>query len=121
MQWVTLFKKEVIENWRNKKWIWVPIVMMALCTMDLVSYYYLPEIINAVGGVPEGAVIEIPEMAPSEVITLGLEQLSMFGVIVIALISMGTIAGERSNGKIRRATCRKKGSMLDYWLICIIR
>src|SRR5690625_2539309 len=99
MQWVTLFKKEVIENWRNKKWIWVPIVMMALCTMDLVSYYYLPEIINAVGGVPEGAVIEIPEMAPSEVITLGLEQLSMFGVIVIALISMGTRSEERRVGK----------------------
>ena len=98
MQWVTLFKKEILENWRNKKWIWVPIVMMVICSMDLISYYFLPEIINAVGGVPEGAIIEIPDLAPSEVITLSLEQLSLFGVIVIALITMGTIAGERSSG-----------------------
>src|SRR5690625_2570125 len=98
MQWITLFKKEIVENWRNKKWIWVPIVMMVICSMDLISYYFLPEIINAVGGVPEGAVIEIPDLAPSEVITLSLEQLSLFGVIVIALITMGTIAGERTSG-----------------------
>lgn len=97
-QWLTLFNKEIIENWRNKKWIWVPIVMMLLTMMDPISYYYLPEIIDLAGGVPEGTIIEIPDLAPREVITMSLEQLSMFGVIVIALISMGTIAGERNSG-----------------------
>jgi len=97
-QWMTLFKKEMIENWRNKKWIWVPIVMMVICSMDLVTYYFLPEILDTVGGVPEGAIMEIPEFTPNEAILLSLEQLSMFGVIVIVLISMGTIAGERHSG-----------------------
>lgn len=98
MQWMTLFQKEMVEHWRNKKWIWVPIVIMLLTTMDPLSYYYLPEIIEFAGGVPEGAVIDIPELVPTEVMMMSLEQLSMFGVLIVALISMGTIAGERQRG-----------------------
>lgn len=98
MQWITLFNKEVLENWRNKKWIWVPIVMMLLTVMEPISYYYLPEIINVAGGVPEGAIIEIPKLAPFEVVMMSIEQLNIFGVLIIILISMGTIAGERQNG-----------------------
>ncbi len=98
MQWTTLFKKELIESWRNKKWIWVPMVMMLLTMMDPLSYYYLPELINLAGGVPEGSIIEIPNLVPSEVMMMSLEQLSMFGVLIIALFTMSTIAGERQNG-----------------------
>ncbi|MEI3606409.1 ABC transporter permease subunit [Pseudogracilibacillus sp. SE30717A] len=98
MQWITMFKKEVLESWRNKKWIWVPIVMMLLTMMDPISYYYLPEIINLAGGVPEGTIIEIPSLAPTEVVMMSLEQLSLFGVFIIVLTSMSTIAGERQNG-----------------------
>lgn len=98
MQWSTLFQKEIAENWHNKKWIWVPLVMVLLTIMDPISYYYLPEIINLAGGVPEGTVIEIPTLAAEEVVMMSLEQLSMFGVLIIALISMGTIAGERNSG-----------------------
>ena len=98
MQWSTLFNKEVLENWRNKKWIWVPIVMMLLTVMDPISYYYLPEIINVAGGVPDGTIIEIPKLAPTEVIMMSIEQLSLFGVLIIVLLSMSTIAGERQSG-----------------------
>src|SRR5690625_357528 len=98
MQWITLFQKEIKENWHNKKWIWVPLVLVLITIMDPLSYYYLPQIIDAVGGVPEGSVIEIPELVPDEVIMMSLAQLSMFGVMIVALISMGTIAGERKTG-----------------------
>src|SRR5699024_8541108 len=98
MQWLTLFQKEVLDNWENKKWIWVPLVFILLMMMDPLSYYYLPEIIEIAGGVPEGTVFEIPDLQAEEVIMMSLEQVSMFGVLVIALISMGTITSERKNG-----------------------
>src|SRR5690625_5067518 len=98
MQWVTFVQKEILENWRNKKWIWVPIVMMLLTIMEPISYYYLPEIIEMTGGVPEGTVIEIPTLTPYEVVEMSLGQLSMFGVLIVILISMGTIDGERQSG-----------------------
>lgn len=98
MQWRTLFQKEVHENWQNKKWIWVPLVMILLTIMDPLSYYYLPQLIDMVGGAPEGTVLEIPDLQPAEVMMMSLSQLSLFGVMIITLISMGTISGEKKSG-----------------------
>ena len=98
MQWTVLFQKELTENWRNRKWIWVPLVLMLLTIIDPISSYYLPQILEFAGGLPEGTVIEIPEPSPAEVVMMSLEQLSMFGVLIIVFMSMGTIAGERKSG-----------------------
>ncbi|WP_174615959.1 ABC transporter permease [Virgibacillus ihumii] len=98
MQWVTILQKELIENVRNIKWIWVPLVMILIASLDPVSSYYLPQIIEAVGGMPEGTEIQLPEFKPSDIVMMSLSQLSSIGVLVIALISMGTISGERRSG-----------------------
>jgi len=98
MQWMTLFRKEALENWRNYKWIWVPLVITLLTIMDPITTYYMPQIIDAVGGVPEGATFDIPIPSPSDAMMMSLGQLSSLGVLVIILISMGTISGERKNG-----------------------
>lgn len=98
MQWKALFHKEILENWRNKKWIWVPLVFILICIMDPISYYFLPEIMEMAGNVPEGMAFEIPEMTGAEIALISLEQLSLFGVLVVILIAMGTIASERNQG-----------------------
>ncbi|GAE95391.1 hypothetical protein JCM21714_4624 [Gracilibacillus boraciitolerans JCM 21714] len=95
MQWFTIFKKEILEDWRNFKWIWVPLVFIVICIMDPLSTYYLPQIIDAVGGMPEGAVFEVPAVQPEQAIMMSLAELSMFGVLVIVAISMAVIAGGR--------------------------
>ncbi|RKQ31393.1 ABC transporter permease [Oceanobacillus halophilus] len=98
MQWMTLFKKEMVENWRNKKWVWVPLVFILLAVMDPISNYYMADILGAVGGLPDGAVFEMPDFTPPEVVMMSLGQLSSLGVLIIVLISMGTISGEIKNG-----------------------
>lgn len=89
-----------MENWRNKKLVWVPLVIILLAIMDPITNYYLPQIMESVGGLPDGTTIELPNFAPSEVIMMSLGQFSSLGVLVIVLISMGTIAGERKSGVI---------------------
>lgn len=98
MQWMTLFQKELLENWRNKKWVWVPLVIILLSIMDPITTYYLPQIIDAVGSVPKGSVLELPDYEIHEVVLMSLSQLNSLGVLVIVLISMGTISGERKSG-----------------------
>lgn len=98
MQWMTLFKKEMLENWRNSKWIWFPLVIVLLAIMDPITTYYLPKIIEFSGGMPDGATFEMPMPEPPGVIMMSLGQFSSLGVLVIVLISMGTIAGERQSG-----------------------
>lgn len=96
-QFLVVFQKEILQQWRNKQLIWVPLVMILLAIMDPLSFYFLPEILNMTGGLPEGVVFEIPELAPTEAIIMGMEQLHLFGILIIILISMGTLAGERKS------------------------
>lgn len=97
-QWLTIYQKEMSQLWRNKQLIWVPLVLMIVAVIDLLSYYYLPEIIELSGGLPGDAVFEVPSIQPYEAIMMGLEQLSFIGALIIISISMGTIANERNNG-----------------------
>lgn len=95
---MTLFQKELLENWRNFKWIWVPLVTIVLAIMDPITNYFLPQIIETVGGVPEGAVIDLPMPSATDAMMMSLGQLNTLGVLIFVLISMGTISGERKSG-----------------------
>lgn len=99
MQWRILLKKEMIGSWRDKKWLWIPLVFILLTIMDPITTYYLPQILETVGGLPEDTVIEFPSITGVDAIMMSLAQLSSLGVLVIALVSMGTIAGERKSGE----------------------
>lgn len=98
MQWRTLFKKEMIGYWRDRKWIWIPLVFILLTIMDPITNYYLPQILETVGGLPEDAIFQLPEITAADAIMMSLSQLSSLGALIIALASMGTIAGERKSG-----------------------
>jgi ABC-2 type transport system permease protein len=97
-QWLTLFQKEILEMWRNFKWIWVPITFILLGVKEPLTSYYLPQIIKSFGGLPEGAVIDIPPPTAGAVLASGLSQYSTIGVLIIVLGTMGVIAGERKSG-----------------------
>jgi ABC-2 type transport system permease protein len=95
--WV-LFKKELMESARNFKWLWVPIVFIVLGLTEPLTAYYLPEILNSVGDLPEAAVIDIPPPSAGEVLMSTISQFNMIGVLVIVLGFMGIISSERKNG-----------------------
>ncbi|QED48268.1 ABC transporter permease [Cytobacillus dafuensis] len=97
-QWMVLFNKELVEMSRNFKWIWVPIVFILLAVKEPLTLHYMPQIIDALGGLPEGAVIEIPVPSASEVLIAILGQFNTLGVLIIVLTSMGIIAAERKSG-----------------------
>ncbi|WP_102028903.1 ABC transporter permease [Salirhabdus sp. Marseille-P4669] len=98
MQWSVIFKKEMLENARNIKWIWVPIVFFIFGIMDPITTYYLPKILESVGGLPEGAVVDIPMPIPAEAFFYSVSEIDSLGLLVIALIGMRLIAGEMKSG-----------------------
>ena len=65
--WFVLFKKECLEMVRNFKVIWVPLTFLFLAKLIPLTAYYMPKIIDALGGLPEGTVIEIPLPSPGRV------------------------------------------------------
>lgn len=97
-QLLTLLEKEIVEMARNFKLIWVPISFILLGVIDPLTTYYMPQILDSVGGLPEGAVIEIPVPSAAEVLITSMGEYQTIGVLIIALSLMGTIAGERKSG-----------------------
>ncbi|OCT11592.1 hypothetical protein A8709_06975 [Paenibacillus pectinilyticus] len=96
-QWMTLYRKEMLEMSRNAKWIWVPLVFIIIGAMQPVTTYYTPQIIKNMGSLPEGAVIQIPIPSPQDVIVSTLSQFGTIGILILVLVSMAIISGERQS------------------------
>jgi ABC-2 type transport system permease protein len=130
-QWFTLFQKELLEMWRNYKWIWVPITYILLGVSEPLTTYYMPQLIKSFGGLPNGAVFEIPPPTAAEVYIQGLSQYSTIGILVIVLSTMGIIASERKSGVaamilvkpvsyLSFVTAKWAGGLLLLWLSFLI-
>jgi ABC-2 type transport system permease protein len=130
-QWLTLFQKELLEMWRNFKWIWVPITFILLGVSEPLTSYYLPQIIDSLGDLPKGAVVEIPLPSAPEVLIQGLGQYTTIGVLIIVLTTMGIIAAERKSGVAAMilvkpvsyfsfVTAKWAGGLLLLWLSLFI-
>ncbi|WP_456274375.1 ABC transporter permease [Bacillus sp. AK031] len=97
-QFTVLLRKELLESRRNFKWLWMPIVFILFGITEPLSAYYMPDILNAVGNLPDGAVIKIPTPTSEEVLLSTIGQYSTMGVLIIVLAFMGTVSGEKKNG-----------------------
>ncbi len=97
-RFIVMVQKELLELVRSYKLLWVPLVYLLLGIMQPVSTYFMPVILEQAGSLPEGTVIEIPKPLGSEVLAQTLQQFGTLGVLVLVLVCMGTVSGERNNG-----------------------
>ncbi|KKK38623.1 membrane protein [Mesobacillus campisalis] len=106
-----LFKKEMKESVRNGKWIWLPIVLMIIGVSQPLTSYYMPQILEAAGNLPEGAVIDIPTPTGEEVLIGTLSQYGTIGSLLFVLSMMGVISQERQNGSLTLVMVRPVSAM----------
>ncbi|MCA1035511.1 MULTISPECIES: ABC transporter permease [Bacillus] len=97
-QWTVLYRKEMLEMARNYKILWIPIVFILLGVMQPVSSYYMPEILDTFGGLPEGTILEMPVPTGGEVLMAVLSNYGMLGVLILVLSAMGVVSAERQSG-----------------------
>jgi ABC-2 type transport system permease protein len=95
---VVLFQKEWRENTRNFKVLWIPLVFIFFGLSEPLTSYYLPQILEAVGNLPEGAAFPLPDFTPAQVIMATMGQYQFIGMLVLVLGFAGTISRERKNG-----------------------
>ncbi|PZX02912.1 ABC-2 type transport system permease protein [Psychrobacillus insolitus] len=93
-----LFQKEWRENVRNFKILWIPLVFLLFGISEPLTNYYLPQILNAVGNMPEGAVFQLPEFTPEQIVMSTISQYQFIGMLLVTLGFAGIIARERKNG-----------------------
>lgn len=93
-----LFQKEWRENVRNFKILWIPLVFILFGISEPLTYYYLPQILNAVGNVPSDMVFQLPDYTPDQIIMSTIGQYQFIGMLIVAFGFAGIIARERKNG-----------------------
>jgi ABC-2 type transport system permease protein len=96
-QWIVLYNKEMLEMWRNYKWMWVPLVFIIIGMMNPVTTYYMPQLLEA-NGLTKEVIQAIPIPTGSEIMVKTLSQYSTLGILILVLSFMGTVASERQSG-----------------------
>ncbi|WP_394190025.1 ABC transporter permease [Paenisporosarcina quisquiliarum] len=95
---LVLFQKEWRENTRNYKVLWIPLIFVFFGITEPVTNHYLPQILEAVGNIPEGAMFPFPEFTAAQILMSTMGQYQFIGMLVLVLGFMGTISRERKNG-----------------------
>lgn len=103
---LTLFQKEWLEAWRDKKLLWLPIVMILTAVSQPIALYYMADVLEGAGNLPEGSVIEIPLPSGEEVLASTLSQFDIIGTAIVVLSVMGIISHERSSGALALVMAR---------------
>ncbi|PNB37357.1 hypothetical protein C1X64_39960, partial [Pseudomonas sp. GW456-E7] len=76
---MTLVEKEWLEGWKSGKLIWLPIAMMIVGLTQPLTIYYMPEIIEHGGNLPDGMKISFTMPSGSEVMVSTLSQFNTLG------------------------------------------
>ena len=97
---LTLLQKEMTESLRNGKWIWLPIAIILVGISQPLTLYYMPQILESSGSLPEGTVIDIPIPSGEEVLASTLTQFGTIGTLLFVLACMSAISMERQNSSL---------------------
>jgi len=97
MGFYPMMKKEMMELFHSMKILYIPIVFTLLTIMQPVTMKMLPNLLESTD-LPPGSVISVPEPQAIDVMGTLLSKFGSLGSIIVILIVMGTIAGERASG-----------------------
>lgn len=98
MNLMPMLAKELKELARSYKLLFVPLLFALLGVSQPITTYLLPTLLENLSGMPEGSVIEIPPSPPGLVLVQTIEQFHQLGILILILVAMGSIAGERASG-----------------------
>lgn len=96
----TLYRKEMLEAVRSYKLIWIPVVFIILGIMQPLVTFYMADILASSSNVPAGFMESYEMPGASEVMAQALGQYGTIGLLILALGTMNSLAGERSGGTV---------------------
>ncbi len=95
--YLTLMRKELLEQWRTKKVLVVVVVFLLIGLSSPLLARFTSDLLRSVPGAEQFAGL-IPEPKTADAVTQYVKNLTQFGFIIAILLGMGAIAGERERG-----------------------
>ncbi len=96
-----LFRKELLESWRSYRLLMLAVVLVAFGILSPVAARFMPEIFRLAAGEQvemESFLALIPEPAAVDAVDQYLKNLVQMGFLVLVLLAMGLVAGEKDKG-----------------------
>ncbi|MBN2005728.1 MAG: YhfC family intramembrane metalloprotease [Anaerolineae bacterium] len=98
-------RKELLQQWRTRRLIIVAAVFAFVGMSSPLFAKFMPEIFRSIPGAEQFAGL-IPEPTLADVTTQYVKNLQQFGFMVVVLLGMGAIAGEKDKGTAALVLCK---------------
>jgi len=98
MNFLHVFHKEIIEQWRTYRLLIVVAVMTVFGLASPLLAKLTPELLKSIPGLPVGLGDAIPVPTISDAVTQYVKNMSQFGILLALLVSMGSVAQEKERG-----------------------
>lgn len=90
--------RELLDHWRSRRLLFVPLGFLLFGAIEPVGLKLLPTLLRQGTNLPPGALIRIPVPTPGAAAGMGLGEIAQMGVLLLVLVTMGQVAGERQAG-----------------------
>jgi ABC-2 type transport system permease protein len=98
MNFITVFRKEMMEQWRSYRFLVVLAVLAAFGLSSPLLAKFTPEMLKAIPGVPAELLSAIPAPTVADAITQYIKNMSQFGILLALLMAMGMVVQEKERG-----------------------
>ena len=98
MNFITVFRKEMQEQWRTYRFLIVAAVFAAFGLASPLFAKFTPEMLKAIPGVPTELLAAIPAPTVTDAITQYVKNMSQFGILLALLMAMGVVVQEKERG-----------------------
>jgi ABC-2 type transport system permease protein len=98
MNFITVFRKEMMEQWRTYRFLIVAAVFAAFGLASPLLAKFTPEMLKAIPGVPAELLAAIPAPTVADAITQYVKNMSQFGILLALLVTMGVVVQEKERG-----------------------
>ena len=97
MSFLVMLRKELVEQWRTRRWVAAAAVLLFFGFLSPFSAKFLPDIMQTLGDTG-GVVIEVPPPSVQDALLQYVKNISQFGVVLAVLLAMGVLAREKERG-----------------------
>jgi len=98
MNFMAVFRKEMLEQWRTYRFLIVAAVFAAFGLASPLLAKFTPELLKSIPDVPPELLAVIPAPTVVDAVAQYVKNMSQFGILLALLMTMGVVAQEKERG-----------------------
>ena len=98
MNFFIVLRKELMEQWRTKRFLIVAVVMIVFGLASPLLAKLTPDLLRSIPDMPAGLADMIPDPSLSDAVAQYVKNMSQFGILLALLMSLGSVAQEKERG-----------------------